>query len=132
MAVGIQAEGHPGGARRDGFHSDCPGRVLFRHVANRWGVLILTALRHGPLRFAALRDGVDGISEKMLSRNLRDLVRDGLVHREVEPTTPPGVTYSLTPLGEQLAARVHGLLTWVGDHTPDVLAARRRHDEARP
>ncbi|CCH31118.1 helix-turn-helix domain-containing protein [Actinosynnema sp. NPDC047251] len=124
MGVGVQA-GEP---RRDRFHKDCPGWELYRHVANRWGVLILSALDEGPLRFHAVRDQVGGISEKVLSQNLRDLVRDGLLHREVEPSTPPKVTYSLTPLGDQLTARVRVLLEWVGANFDEVLAARRHHD----
>lgn len=102
--------------------------MLYRHVASRWAGLIVLELWAGPLRFHLLRDALPGISEKVLAQNLRELVRDGLVDRAVEPTRPPRVTYSLTALGAQLAARVHGLLVWVGDHTPEVLAARERHD----
>ncbi|MEV4896171.1 helix-turn-helix domain-containing protein [Nonomuraea sp. NPDC055795] len=83
----------------DAFNSDCPGREVFTHVTSRWGMLIMVALRDGPLRFYLLRDRIGGISEKMLSQSLRGLVRDGLVHREVEPSVPPKVTYSLTGLG---------------------------------
>ncbi|WP_369332906.1 winged helix-turn-helix transcriptional regulator [Nonomuraea candida] len=59
----------------DVFNSDCPGRTVFVHVTSRWGMLILAALRDGPLRFYLLRDRIGGISEKMLSQNLRDLVQ---------------------------------------------------------
>uniref|UniRef100_UPI0031E23229 winged helix-turn-helix transcriptional regulator n=1 Tax=Saccharothrix mutabilis TaxID=33921 RepID=UPI0031E23229 len=131
--MGVGGEGDGGAPVRGGdvFHSeDCPGRVLYRHVASRWAGLIVLQLWPGPLRFHRLRDALPGISEKVLAQNLRELVRDGLVDREVEPTRPPQVTYSLTPLGGELAARVHGLLTWVGDHAPEVLAARERHDRA--
>ena len=114
----------------DVFNSDCPGRTVFTHVTSRWGMLILAALRDGPLRFYLLRDRIGGISEKMLSQNLRELVRDGLVDREVEPSVPPKVSYSLTPLGEGLAGSLQTLLTWIGTHTPDVIAAQRRHDAA--
>ncbi|MFI6505915.1 winged helix-turn-helix transcriptional regulator [Nonomuraea typhae] len=114
----------------DAFNSDCPGRTVFTHVTSRWGMLILAALRAGPLRFYLLRDRIGGISEKMLSQNLRELVRDGLVHREVEPSVPPKVSYSLTPLGEGLAASLQSLLSWIGAHTTDVIAAQRRHDAA--
>ncbi len=112
----------------DVFDSDCPGRTVFTHVTSRWGMLILAALRDGPLRFYLLRDRIGGISEKMLSQNLRELVRDGLVDREVEPSVPPKVSYSLTPLGEGLAASLQALLAWIGAHTPDVISAQRRHD----
>lgn len=103
--------------------------MLFRHATSRWGIVLMTALRPGPQRFHLLRDRAVGISEKVLSQNLRELVRDGLVTREVEPTTPPRVTYALTSLGSQFTARLGAVLEWVGDHVPDVLDARRRYDE---
>ncbi|MGM1063684.1 winged helix-turn-helix transcriptional regulator [Saccharothrix sp. Mg75] len=129
MAVGVREEQDPAWAPGDGFHPDCPGQVLFRHATSRWGIVLLTALFPGPRRFHRLRDLAGGISEKVLSQNLRDLVRDGLVTREVEPATPPRVTYALTPLGRRFTARLGVVLDWVGDHVPDVLEARRRYDE---
>ncbi|WP_084678631.1 winged helix-turn-helix transcriptional regulator [Actinopolymorpha alba] len=107
---------------------DCPGRTLLSHVASRWAVLVLTALRDGPLRFHLLRDGVGGISEKMLSQTLRVLCRDGLVLREVEPTTPPKVSYGLTPLGKELVRKLQGLLDWITLRTDEIVAAWERHD----
>ena len=130
MEVGVQEEQGPGEAWGDRFHPDCPGHVLFRHATSRWGIVLMTALRPGPQRFHRLRDRVGGISEKVLSQNLRELVRDGLVTREVEPTSPPRVTYALTSLGSQFVARLGAVLEWVGDRVPDVLDARRRYDEA--
>ncbi|MER5424783.1 winged helix-turn-helix transcriptional regulator [Streptosporangium roseum] len=128
MKVGDQEKRHMPDPMSDVFNSDCPGRTVFTHVTSRWGMLILAALRGGPLRFYLLRDRIGGISEKMLSQNLRDLVRDGLVHREVVPSVPPKVSYSLTPLGEGLAAALQELLSWIGSHTADVIAAQRQHD----
>ena len=57
-----------------------------------------------PLRFRALRRGIPGISQKMLTQTLRNLQRDGLVVRAVFPMVPPSVEYRLTPLGESLRA----------------------------
>ncbi|MFI9556989.1 winged helix-turn-helix transcriptional regulator [Nonomuraea endophytica] len=112
----------------DAFNNDCPGREVFTHVTSRWGMLIMVALRDGPLRFYLLRDRIGGISEKMLSQSLRGLVRDGLVHREVEPSIPPKVTYSLTDLGTGLTGPLGSLLGWIATHTPEVMAAQERHD----
>lgn len=128
MRVGGEVDGGAQAPGGDEFHNDCPGRALYRHVAARWAGLIALELWPKPLRFHRLRDALPGISEKVLAQNLRELVRDGLVDRTVEPTRPPQVTYSLTPLGEQLATRIHGLMTWAGTHSPEVLAARHRHD----
>lgn len=113
-----------------GFTADCPARSVLNHVSSRWGVLILAALQDGPMRFYVLRDRIGGISEKMLSQTLRTFVRDGLVAREVEPTVPPQVTYSLTPLGSELAGTVGVLVEWIARRIDEILAARERYDRA--
>ncbi|MFG2621276.1 winged helix-turn-helix transcriptional regulator [Streptomyces sp. NPDC048507] len=101
--VGGAQRGGAGPARRyDVFHTDCPARDVVDHVTSRWGVWVLISLRSNDLRFYELRDGIRGISEKMLSQTLRALVQDGLVRREVEPTTPPQVTYGLTEFGRDV------------------------------
>jgi DNA-binding HxlR family transcriptional regulator len=63
---------------------------------------VLISLRGNDLRFYELRESIHGISEKMLAQTLRALVRDALVWREVEPTTPPQVTYGLTEFGRDV------------------------------
>ncbi|GAV38395.1 putative HTH-type transcriptional regulator [Streptomyces acidiscabies] len=83
-------------------HTDCPARDVVDHVTSRWGVWILISLRSNCLRFYELRESIQGISEKMLAQTLRALVQDGLVWREVEPTTPPQVTYGLTEFGRDI------------------------------
>ncbi len=118
-------------AMSDAFTADCPARTVLNHVSSRWGVLILAALQEGPMRFYVLRDRIGGISEKMLSQNLRVFVRDGLIAREVEATVPPQVTYSLTPLGRELAVTLGGLVEWITHRIGDIVAARERHDDVR-
>ncbi|GGZ45372.1 putative HTH-type transcriptional regulator YtfH [Streptomyces inusitatus] len=115
----------------DAFTADCPARDVLNHVGSRWGVLILAALGEGPMRFHVLRDRVGGISEKMLSQNLRTLTRDGLLSRTVEPASPPRVTYALTPLGRELSSVLSGLVEWITLRVGDVLAAREAHDGGR-
>jgi DNA-binding HxlR family transcriptional regulator len=104
--------------RVDVFDSNCPSRVLLDHVTSKWAVLVLAALRGGPERFSALRRRIDGVSEKMLAQTLRTLEADGFLLREVAPTNPPQVTYSLTPLGHGIAERVTGLVEWINENTP--------------
>ena len=65
----------------------------------------------------------------MLSQTLRTLVRDGLLARTVEPTTPPRVSYELTPLGRGLTESLDRFLGWIRQHTIDVVTAQRRHDQ---
>jgi len=114
----------------DTFERTCPSRPVMAQVTTRWSLLIVAALITGPHRFAALRDKVGGISEKMLSQNLKQLVRAGLVDRDVRPTVPPQVTYSLTELGTSLAEPLCALLGWFGSHTPELLEAQARYDTA--
>ncbi|KUN35052.1 helix-turn-helix domain-containing protein [Streptomyces longwoodensis] len=113
------------------FAKACPSRGTLEHVTGRWGGLTLGALYEGPLRFNELRRRVDGVSEKMLSQTLHALERDGLVHREAQPTNPPRVDYELTPLGRDVAERLLSLIHFVEGRMDDVLAARAHYDTAR-
>ncbi|MFE9890662.1 winged helix-turn-helix transcriptional regulator [Streptomyces scopuliridis] len=102
MVEGVQHRQAETGKRYDVFHTDCPARDVVDHVTSRWGVWVLISLRSNSLRFYELRESIQGISEKMLAQTLRALVQDGLVWREVEPTTPPQVTYGLTEFGRDI------------------------------
>jgi DNA-binding HxlR family transcriptional regulator len=112
----------------DTFDQDCPGRAIMEQVSNRWAALILAALACGPHRFSALHVKVSGISQKMLSQNLKALVRLGLVERWVEPTVPPQVTYTLSALGTDFTGPLATLMQWISVHTDELLAAQQRHD----
>ncbi|WP_331748301.1 helix-turn-helix domain-containing protein [Streptomyces chartreusis] len=102
MTEGIQHSQAEAGKRYDVFHTDCLARDVVDHVTSRWGVWVLISLRSHDLRFYELRESIQGISEKMLAQTLRALVQDGLLWREVEPTTPPQVTYGLTDFGRDV------------------------------
>lgn len=112
----------------DVFSKRCPSRATLEHATGRWGSLTLGALYEGSLRFNALRRRVDGVSEKMLSQTLQALERDGLVHREAQPTNPPRVDYELTPLGRQVAERLLALIDLVENRMSEVMTARERYD----
>ena len=112
----------------DTFDRDCPGRAIMEQISNRWAALILAALASGPHRFSALHVKVSGISQKMLSQNLKALGRLGLVERSVEPTVPPQVTYSLSPLGHEFTVPLSALMEWISGKTAELLAAQARHD----
>ncbi|MET8503646.1 winged helix-turn-helix transcriptional regulator [Streptomyces sp. NPDC015232] len=115
----------------DVFAKACPSRGTLEHVTGRWGSLTLGALHEGTFRFNELRRRVDGVSEKMLSQTLHALERDGLVHREAQPTNPPRVDYRLTPLGREVAERLLGLIHLVEGRMDQVLAAREAYDAER-
>ncbi|MFI8788421.1 winged helix-turn-helix transcriptional regulator [Streptomyces sp. NPDC055105] len=112
----------------DVFSRQCPSRGTLEHVTGRWGALTLGALHEGSFRFNELRRRVDGVSEKMLSQTLHALERDGLVHREAQPTNPPRVDYELTPLGREVSERLLTLIQFVEGRMDDVLASRDRYD----
>ncbi|MEV4348506.1 helix-turn-helix domain-containing protein [Actinoplanes sp. NPDC049596] len=114
----------------DTFDQTCSTRKVLDQVTSRWGTLVLAALVTGPHRFAALRDKVGGISEKMLAQTLKHLVRAGLVERSVEATVPPQVTYTLTDLGADLALPLTQLIHWIGQHSDQLLEAQEAYDEA--
>ncbi|MFJ2774540.1 winged helix-turn-helix transcriptional regulator [Streptomyces sp. NPDC087300] len=110
MSEGAQLEQAESGRPYEVFHTDCPARDVVDHVTSKWGVWVLISLRSNDLRFYELRDSIQGVSEKMLAQTLRALVQDGLVWREVEPTTPPQVTYGLTGFGQEVGEPLTDML----------------------
>jgi DNA-binding HxlR family transcriptional regulator len=115
----------------DVFARNCTSRGVLENVAGKWGVLALAALHDGTYRFNALRRRVDGVSEKMLAQTLQALERDGLVRREVQATIPPRVEYSLTPLGEKVAAKFVELIELVEGELGQISVAQEAYDRTR-
>jgi DNA-binding HxlR family transcriptional regulator len=84
-------------------------------LEGRWKLLILFQLFGGQvMRFSELERAIPGITQKMLSQQLRQLEADGLVHRHAYPQVPPRVEYSLTEWGQALCPTLDALLTWAG------------------
>jgi len=110
--------------------SQCPVRGVLDQIANKWSVLILSALAERPYRFGELRREIGDISQRMLTQTLRDLQADGLVEREVFPTTPPSVEYRLSPLGRSLLVPLQGLVQWSFDNFPAIREARQSFADA--
>ncbi|WKX69293.1 helix-turn-helix domain-containing protein [Streptomyces sp. XD-27] len=108
--------------------ADSLAREIFSDVANKWALLIIEVLGERTLRFSELRDGVEGISHKMLTQNLRMLERNGLVERSVHPTVPPRVEYTLTEPGRALRVTIDGLCGWTRQYLGDIESSRRRFD----
>ena len=93
-------------------------------VGGKWKALVLWALSVEPRRFAELRRELDGVSEKVLIQQLRELERDGVVHREVHEQVPPKVVYSLTKKGSTLERALRPLGKWGEQHRDEIAAAR--------
>lgn len=102
----------------------CPVRDVLDRIGDKWSLLILRELQVGTLRFSALRKRIDDISQRMLAQTLRHLEEDGLVAREVFPTVPPSVEYSLTPMGTSLLEPVDALVAWAYRHHATIRASR--------
>ncbi|SDK79356.1 winged helix-turn-helix transcriptional regulator [Paracoccus chinensis] len=101
---------------------------MLSRIGDKWTLLVVRALGRGPRRFSALRRQLGSISQKMLTRTLRNLERDGLVIRTVTPTTPPQVEYALTTMGKDLFGPIAALADWTITHADCIDAARAAYD----
>ncbi|WP_062982446.1 winged helix-turn-helix transcriptional regulator [Nocardia anaemiae] len=100
-------------------------------IGDKWSILVIGQLRERTLRFGELHRAVIGISQRMLTRTLRQLERDGLLTRTAHPTVPPRVDYALTPLGTTLLDSVVALAEWADTHRHQINVNRRRYDTSR-
>lgn len=107
-----------------------PIRETLDRVGDKWSVLVIGVLRHGPRRFSDLRRSVSGISQRMLTLTLRQHERDGLVSRTFYPEVPPRVEYELTDLGSTLIPPVLAIANWAVTHHEEMEANRARYDAA--
>ncbi|MEU1384543.1 MULTISPECIES: helix-turn-helix domain-containing protein [unclassified Nonomuraea] len=107
---------------------DCEVRQILDRIADKWSLQVIALLDRRSLRFTELRRMIDGVSQRMLTRTLRHLERDGLVSRTVHPTVPPRVDYALTPLGGTLHATIRALVTWTEEHQGEIATARAAYD----
>ncbi len=109
--------------------NNCPVRQVLDHVSAKWPTLILLELGKEPMRFNALLRALPDISKRMLAQSLRDLERDGIVHREVFDTKPPSVRYSLTEIGQSFLENIMVLVDWADCNMPTIIAARQAYDK---
>ena len=96
-------------------------------IGDKWTVMVVGTLAHGPMRYNQIRRLVEGISQRMLTLTLKGLERDGLVSRTAFPTIPPRVDYELTDLGRKLIVPLRALYLWAVENRPAMVAARERH-----
>lgn len=90
----------------------CQVENTLKVIGGRWKVLILRELFLGVRRFSELHRALEGITQKMLTQQLRELEEDRIVHRKVYPQVPPKVEYSLTPLGKSLKPILDSMHEW--------------------
>ncbi len=117
-----------------GVERDDPARSVPAMLGDRWSPLLLLVLESGTWRHADLRRVTAGLSseqalsQRVMTLKLRALERDGFVLREATGDVPPKVSYSLTPLGNDLAAELRRTLDWLNARRPQILAARQGFD----
>lgn len=106
-------------------------RQAIGRIADRWTMEVLEVLdEHGTQRFTGIARQVPSISQKMLTKTLREMERDGLVTRKVHPVIPPHVDYTLTRLGSELSEAFCGVWLWAEKHVRAIEKARARFDAA--
>ena len=91
---------------------ECPVATTVQLIGNKWKLLIIRNLLDRPQRFTELKNGVPGISQKVLTDNLRAMEADGIVSREVFAEVPPRVIYSLTDIGQSLLPIIDAMADW--------------------
>ena len=91
---------------------ECPVATTVTLIGSKWKLLIIRNLLAHPWRFNALKKDLDGISQKVLTDNLRSMEEDGLILRTVYPEVPPRVEYSLSSLGESLKPILDSMADW--------------------
>ena len=97
-------------------HFGCPVQATANVLAGKWKVLIVWHLSFGSRRFAELRDLLPGVSEKVLTAQLRDLERDGVIRRLSAATVPPRVDYRLSEAGDELIQVMEAMCNWGMKH----------------
>ena len=112
------------------FVQACPSREIFARISGKWTIMILLSLEKTPRRFNELKKTIDGISQKVLTENLRSLERDGLILRKVISSRPIKVEYSLTHLSLELLEILKGLKDWTEDSMKLILRHNENYDRA--
>ncbi|QKQ75085.1 helix-turn-helix domain-containing protein [Nostoc sp. TCL240-02] len=95
----------------------CEVETTLKVIGGRWKVLIIRELMTGVKRFGELQRALPGVTQKMLTQQLREMEQDGIINREIYPQIPPKVEYSLTHLGETLQPILYAMHEWAVQHS---------------
>lgn len=113
------------------FRSDCPSRPILDQIADKWSMMVMAVLVE-PRRFNEIKRRLEGVTQRVLTQTLRRLERNGMVERRVLPTSPVGVEYSLTSLGESLREPFAHLYDWTVANASEIQARQREYDQRAP
>lgn len=113
---------------RDLHFPDCPIRNVIARIGDRWSILILLTLEPAekPIRFKEIQHAIPDISQKMLSRTLRDLEADGFIVRHAYAEVPPRVEYELTPRARTLTPLLNDLVGWAASNLAGIVKDREQ------
>jgi DNA-binding HxlR family transcriptional regulator len=123
--TGLYAQQASGGGS---FAATCPSRPILDQIADKWSMMTLAVLER-PTRFNEIKRRLEGVTQRVLTQTLRRLERNGMITRRVIPTSPVGVEYSLTPLGESLREPFAHLYDWTVEHADTITAAQTVYDD---
>lgn len=112
------------------YRADCPTRVILDQIGDKWSMMILAVLLPGPRRFNAIKRQLEGITQRVLTQTLRKLERNGMLRRRVLGGSPPGVEYSLTPLGRSFQKPFAELYAWTLAHIDAIQKQQEAYDRA--
>lgn len=115
--------------RTEVFAADCPSRPILDQIANKWSLMVLAVLDE-PRRFNEIKRRLAGVTQRVLTQTLRRLERDGLIERRVLPTSPVGVEYRITPLGESLREPFGRLYDWTVANSEAIRTKQAQYDDA--
>jgi len=99
--------------KKEGF---CPVTQTMAVIGGKWKPIILFCIREDKKRFSEIKRLIPGVTQKMLTQQLRELEEQGIVHREIHPVIPPKVEYSLTPYGCTLIPILDAMAKWGKNH----------------
>jgi DNA-binding HxlR family transcriptional regulator len=104
-------------------------REIVTQISEKWTLWTMSVLARagGPMRFSRVMEAVEGVSQKSLTKTLRQLERGGLVTRVVFPEVPPRVEYKITKLGEELLIQLHPMWLWTVSNVKRFEAARSKY-----
>jgi DNA-binding HxlR family transcriptional regulator len=107
-------------------------RDIMSRVTDTWSMWVIHVLgEQSPMRFSRIAEQVEGVSQKMLTKTLRQLERDGLVTRRIFMEVPPRVEYALTPTGRELMLKFLPLWLWIVEQLPVFETARQTYEARR-
>ena len=104
----------------------CPLEELIKLIGGKWKVIILWRVLAGPQRFGELRRQLTGVTQKMLTQQLRELEQDGFLKRTVFAEVPPRVEYATTPLAQDLGSLLGAMNDWARDHLPSCTSVKQK------